>query len=127
MGEASGGMPHLNHDDQARDTTPESWYDANIDVGRNLLDDLANDAEWLRSLRMNSRSQRIVDLGRRIDAANAERERIANVLGRLAKVLDGRGRLDVDVVAALKVVAKACDVSPPRFRAVVDALDRGAS
>jgi hypothetical protein len=95
-----------------------------LDVGPHLLDDLFDDKEWLRSLRMPAWQQGIVEIGQRVDAAKVERKRLANVLGGLAKVVDGRGKLDANVAAAFQVVAAACDVSPRQFREVVDALDR---
>jgi hypothetical protein len=96
---------------------PVPFHEMDLDVGGNL-----------HSLRFDAATKAIVDWGRRIDAANAARDRSADLLGELAWRADVRGQLDVRVAAALKVVAAAVDVSPHRLRvAVADALEADKS
>jgi hypothetical protein len=109
-------LPTSEPDDTPDTGQPASFHELDLDVGDN----------W-HSLRFDKATKEIVDWGRRLDLANLDRERAATELGDLAKLANGRGRLDVHVAAAIKVVALAVDVSPQRLRAAVaDALETSA-
>lgn len=108
------GVPQPDQPEDDDTASAGAWYSENVDVGENL-----------HSLKLDAASRAIIQLGRRVDASNAEREGIARVLGDLARCANARGRLNVRTASAFKVVAESLDVSPQRLRAAVAAAIDG--
>jgi hypothetical protein len=98
-----------------QDTAPaESWFEVDLDVGPNL-----------QVPRLDPALRQVIDLGRSIDRRNAERERIAGLLGevgRSAYVLD---RLDARTLSALSYLAGAAGSSKVDMREALAAAIAG--
>jgi hypothetical protein len=108
-GPARGPLPDTN---ETNGTTGAegSFYAMDLNVGP--------------ALKLDRASRAIIELGRRIDVRNAERDCVAALLGELARCANTRGRLDAGTASAFKIVAESVDVSPQRLRAAVaDAID----
>jgi hypothetical protein len=90
------------------------FHDLDLDVGPSL-----------HALRLDAASAALIDLGREIDRANIERERVAGLLAELGRLAYARDRLDTRALAALSTLAGACGSSKASMREALAAAIAG--
>jgi hypothetical protein len=78
-----------------------------------------------KALRLDTASQAIIDLGRSIDRANAERKRVAALLGEIGRLAYVHDRLDARALSALSYLAGAAGSSKVSVREALAAAIAG--
>jgi len=92
----------------------ETFYSLNLDVGENFA-----------IPRLDPALRRVIDLGRSIDRRNAERARVAGLLGEVGRSAYALNRLDSRALAALSTLAGAAGSSKVAMREALAAAIAG--
>jgi hypothetical protein len=90
------------------------FHDLDLDVGPSF-----------GSLRLDAASAALIELGREIDRANAERTRVAGLLGEVGRSAYALNRLDARALAALSTLAGAAGSSKASMREALAAAIAG--
>lgn len=113
MGEGPAKGP-LPDNQRPENTAPSSWHDQDLDVGENFA-----------GLRLDPASRAVIELGRNVDAAVAERKRVAGLLGEVGRSAYALNRLDARALAALSQLAGAAGSSKVAMREALAAAIAG--